>query len=717
MIDKHFKTKESGITLIALVVTIIVLLILAGVSIAMLTGENGILNQASKAKEETEIGKYKEALDVIRPGLEVEKAIGGLTEEEYLNRYEEEIKKDKIFENASIIREENTIKIITEEGYIFVVTVDKETEYIGRDDGSGIKPPELEVGDIEFSYNPSTPTNGSVEVTIMSKKELEDSWIEYSSNGTSWEKYETPIIVSDNGVIYARLSNEAGASETTATGNIQNIDRLAPKQFVIAATSTSNTITLEGSTEDAEATDKDGSSGIKVYYFSSDNGATWLPEGGQEGTSYTFNNMQQNKTYQLKMKAEDKAGNIVETDTIEYKTSGIPGLSEGNTTFSYNPSTPTNGDVEVTIETTVGNGYTLQYSLDGSSWQNYEKPIVVTQNGPIYARLIDEVGQEGGAATGNVENIDKVPPEVTISTSNLTETSVKLNVNATDDNGIESYAYYLNNTLKTTITTNSYTYEGLSSGEYTLKVIVTDKAGNTKEASTTVSLMPTLDSIAEGKYVNFVDKNGTTRKCVVLWDKNSGYGIQIITMEAIGGVELGNGTGSEQTSTTYFNKSKTSYNNAISTLNNYAMNYLNTTYASDARCVGSVPNNKNSETTTYFSSNYDFLIPYNGQFKDVDNNYTIDYNQMQGLGINRISNNYWLASRQPIESLLRSGFNIAYVDTTGKRLNEGLCGVSKSAGVDSSSTTYGIRVVFTLKSGIKITGGSGTSSNPYILGT
>ena len=38
------KTKrQSGITLIALVVTIIVLLILAGVSIAMLTGQNGIL--------------------------------------------------------------------------------------------------------------------------------------------------------------------------------------------------------------------------------------------------------------------------------------------------------------------------------------------------------------------------------------------------------------------------------------------------------------------------------------------------------------------------------------------------------------------------------------------------------------------------------------------------------------------------------------------------
>lgn len=45
---------QKGITLIALVITIIVLLILAGISIAMLTGENGILTQAQKAKEETE---------------------------------------------------------------------------------------------------------------------------------------------------------------------------------------------------------------------------------------------------------------------------------------------------------------------------------------------------------------------------------------------------------------------------------------------------------------------------------------------------------------------------------------------------------------------------------------------------------------------------------------------------------------------------------------
>ena len=54
------KQRNRGITLIALVITIIVLLILAGVSIAMLTGENGILTQAQKAKTETENAQANE---------------------------------------------------------------------------------------------------------------------------------------------------------------------------------------------------------------------------------------------------------------------------------------------------------------------------------------------------------------------------------------------------------------------------------------------------------------------------------------------------------------------------------------------------------------------------------------------------------------------------------------------------------------------------------
>ena len=55
---------NKGITLIALVITIIVLLILAGVSIAMLTGQNGILTQASTSKEKTNAAEVAERVNV-----------------------------------------------------------------------------------------------------------------------------------------------------------------------------------------------------------------------------------------------------------------------------------------------------------------------------------------------------------------------------------------------------------------------------------------------------------------------------------------------------------------------------------------------------------------------------------------------------------------------------------------------------------------------------
>ena len=72
--------QEKAITLIALVVTIIVLLILAGISISMLTGENGILNRASEAKESTGVAQTEELVklsitDALTQGL------GSLTDE------------------------------------------------------------------------------------------------------------------------------------------------------------------------------------------------------------------------------------------------------------------------------------------------------------------------------------------------------------------------------------------------------------------------------------------------------------------------------------------------------------------------------------------------------------------------------------------------------------------------------------------------------------
>lgn len=64
--------RNKGITLIALVVTVIVLIILSGVVITILTGESGILTQVQNAKIVTEISQMKEEWNIKKTELEIE---------------------------------------------------------------------------------------------------------------------------------------------------------------------------------------------------------------------------------------------------------------------------------------------------------------------------------------------------------------------------------------------------------------------------------------------------------------------------------------------------------------------------------------------------------------------------------------------------------------------------------------------------------------------
>lgn len=59
-------SEKRGITLISLVITIIALLILAGVSIAMLTSDNGIITNAQKSKISTTFSTYKEEVELYK---------------------------------------------------------------------------------------------------------------------------------------------------------------------------------------------------------------------------------------------------------------------------------------------------------------------------------------------------------------------------------------------------------------------------------------------------------------------------------------------------------------------------------------------------------------------------------------------------------------------------------------------------------------------------
>ena len=77
------KKQQKGITLIALVVTIIILLILAGVSIAMLTGNNGVLTQAKSAKENTRVGEVQEKVKLAAQAALTDNLGNGIEKEKF----------------------------------------------------------------------------------------------------------------------------------------------------------------------------------------------------------------------------------------------------------------------------------------------------------------------------------------------------------------------------------------------------------------------------------------------------------------------------------------------------------------------------------------------------------------------------------------------------------------------------------------------------------
>ncbi len=106
------ETTNKGITLIALVITIIVLLILAGVSIATLTGGNGILNKVTKTKEKTNLEAERERLELIKVSVALDNN-GVVTVDKYI----EQLKEENIIVGDVEDGDDDSKNIITDNGY------------------------------------------------------------------------------------------------------------------------------------------------------------------------------------------------------------------------------------------------------------------------------------------------------------------------------------------------------------------------------------------------------------------------------------------------------------------------------------------------------------------------------------------------------------------------------------------------------------------------
>ena len=216
---------------------------------------------------------------------------------------------------------------------------------------------------------------------------------------------------------------------------------------------------------------------------------------------------------------------------------------------------------------------------------------------------------------------------------------------------------------------------------------------------------PTVENtLKAGDYVTYPSAQGDI-ECRVLYDSTSEYGVQLITSACVGNdVTLGDSD---------FTTSMNSYNNAISTLNNAAGVYNNSDY-STARCVGSNPTTPSAEAGYYTFT--EFSSSYSGKLKDADTNYETDYNQMEALEINNIADAYWLASRRVRSGSDYSLFCVRFVYASGDVYYDDLCDVRSRGGTYANRYSGGLRPVFTLKSGIKVTGGNGESGTPYTLG-
>ena len=118
--------EERGITLIALVVTIVVLLILAGITISLVFGSNGVIKKAQDSKEQTEIGEMREKLEMAKVPVYAD-GNGSYKVQDYWDRIESEgLIADKtvdIIDNG-----DGTYEVTTTPGYVFEITVEPNKE-------------------------------------------------------------------------------------------------------------------------------------------------------------------------------------------------------------------------------------------------------------------------------------------------------------------------------------------------------------------------------------------------------------------------------------------------------------------------------------------------------------------------------------------------------------------------------------------------------------
>lgn len=226
-----FKNK-SGITLIALVITITILLVLAGISIAALTGENGLINKAASARENTEIAQETEILQqaaVVAMG----KSKTGDVDETYLRR---ELERS----NIEVKTTGNGFKATFPNGRVYTITKDGDVKNYKKVNPTDVYAAVCANGVLVFSNNTedieqylsanSTSIADGYEIENITDKEFDGSY--YYDEELDKSIY-SPSWYGDYSIQYAEFLNEVAPKSTaywfyhlTGLESIQDISKL-----------------------------------------------------------------------------------------------------------------------------------------------------------------------------------------------------------------------------------------------------------------------------------------------------------------------------------------------------------------------------------------------------------------------------------------------------------------------------------------------------------
>ena len=449
-----YENRSKGITLVALVITIIILLILSTISIQALT-HTGLFASLNKAKLETKRSQIAEWLG--------------------LRLLEEQMK------NPSGTAEE----IITE-------------------------------------------TRNSV---IENKNELLNMGKEVNIEDTSIEEDGEQVDI----YFYVIVDKDVYKVDMVGARFIGEQGKMLPVIKLESLTSTTNSIKIKVRTSRNQG-------GKLEYYIKVEEDKNYtLKQTKEDDSEYIFEELEQNKKYNIKVIAKAENGQQAEL-TVEKTTGNVTELKQGDVEFIYSvdgividKSTWTNKNVTVTakINSNVDIGtFKIQTSNGGENWKDGISQLF-TENGTMYVILTDGINY-GGAATVNVTNIDTTKPVVTEATA--TTNSIK--IIATDEaSGIVGYAITTSNTSPTdasyTKIANTKTFETTVTGKTegtTYYIWVKDQAGNISNAKQITTLKQEWKDISKnnyGDYVNYpidLNKDGnTTNDWKIFYKDNNGY--------------------------------------------------------------------------------------------------------------------------------------------------------------------------------------------------